>query len=263
MNSVKWTTPQSAAWETMRPIRSVRARTSEWPTGTVIVPHSHPWCQLVYAIGGVTIVETPEGSWVVPPDRAVWVPAGITHCVRAARGGQNRSVYVTIEAAQAAGLPKGCKVVAVSPLTRELILEFGRRPDDYDEDGADGRLVRVLLDQIAALPAQPLHLPWPRDPRALAVARALEADPADGRPLEEWAREAGASARTLARTFRADCGLTFGQWRLRLRLLGALERLAAGEAVTAVAFDMGYDQPSAFIAMFRRLLGTTPGAYFR
>jgi AraC-like DNA-binding protein len=218
---------------------------------------------LVYAVEGVLSVVTDGGTWMVPTDWGVWVPAGVVHEVRAPRGGRNRSLYVQAAAAASRGLPERCRVVIVPPLLRELILEFGRLPGDYAVDGPGGRMAEVILDRLGQLAEQPLNLPWPRDPRAQTVARALEAEPGDNRPLEDWAREAGASARTLARLFLGDCGLTFGQWRQRLRLLSSLERLGAGEAVTTVALDLGYGSTSAFIAMFREALGVTPGAYAR
>jgi AraC-like DNA-binding protein len=110
--------------------------------------------------------------------------------------------------------------------------------------------------------AAPLHLPLPRDPRLLAITERLTVDPADKRSLAAWARTAGASARTLARLFHRETGLGFAHWRQQARLLRALERLAAGDPVTTVALDLGYEGPSAFIAMFRSRLGATPGRYF-
>jgi AraC-like DNA-binding protein len=132
----------------------------------------------------------------------------------------------------------------------------------YPESGREARLVRVLADELQTARVAPLHLPMPQDPRLLRVARELVANPADGRTLAAWTRAAGASGRTLQRRFRAETGLGFGKWRQQVRLLRALERLAAGAAVTEVAFDLGYDSPSAFVTMFRRALGTTPGRYF-
>ena len=121
----------------------------------------------------------------------------------------------------------------------------------------------MLVDEIRGAAQAPLHLPLPSDPRALRVARALQAEPGDARPLAGWSKPAGASTRTLARLFVRETGLGFRAWRQQLRLLRALERLAAGEAVTQVALDLGYDSPSAFIAMFRKALGVSPGRYFR
>jgi AraC-like DNA-binding protein len=171
-----------------------------------------------------------------------------------------RTLY--LDPALLADAPRTCCVVHVSPLLRELILRAMQLTGPYPESGREARLVRVLADELQTARVAPLHLPMPQDPRLLRVARELVANPADGRTLAAWTRAAGASGRTLQRRFRAETGLGFGKWRQQVRLLRALERLAAGAAVTEVAFDLGYDSPSAFVTMFRRALGTTPGRYF-
>ena len=160
------------------------------------------------------------------------------------------------------GLPTTPAVVQVRPLLREIILGVVAFRQPYPADGREARLAAVLLDELVVARTAPLHLPMPRDPRLRRITDRLLVDPADRRPLEGWARTAGASTRTLARLFRRDTGLGFADWRREARLLRALERLAAGEAVTTVALELGYDGPSAFIAMFRARLGTTPGRYF-
>ena len=156
-----------------------------------------------------------------------------------------------------------CCVVQVSDLLRAAILRAMAFPDPVPGTGPEARLVAVIVDEIHAAPAAPLHLPMPRDPRARRVAEALRETPGDPRRLDEWATHAGASARTLERLFHREVAMSFGAWRQQARLLHALERLAAGESVTAVALELGFETPSAFIAMFRRALGTTPGRYFR
>jgi len=223
--------------------------------------HHHRRAQLVYAVDGVIAVDTDRGLWVVPPQRAVWVPPGTAHQVRAVSTvATMHNLYLEPEAAR--DLPRDCCVVTVSPLMRELIRAAARLPERYDEDGPDGRLMAVILDQIRGLPVAPLHLPTVRDPRLRSIAEALTADPADARTLDDWAGEVGASSRTLARLFLRETGLTFGQWRQQARLLAALALLAEGTAVTTVALDLGYDSQSAFIAMFKKALGVTPGRYF-
>jgi len=223
--------------------------------------HAHDRAQLVHGETGVMTVRTDEGAWVVPPGYAVWVPPGVVHEVRAAGAVAMRTLYLRADSGVPVG--EGCRVVRVPALVRELIARVVRLPADYPEGGPESRLVRVLADELADLPPAPLDLPLPRDRRALAVAEALIADPADGRDLEAWGRAVGASDRTLARLFRKEAAMTFGRWRQRRRLLAALERLAAGQPVTAVALDLGYDSPSAFIAMFRRTLGASPTRYLR
>jgi AraC-like DNA-binding protein len=153
-------------------------------------------------------------------------------------------------------------VLQVSPLLRELIVRVVAFEGPYAESGREARLVAVLLDEVAAARTAPLHLPTPRDPRLRVITERLAADPGDKRSLAVWARSAGASARTLARLFQQETGSSFAHWRQQARLLRALERLAAGDPVTTVALDLGYDSPSAFITMFRSRLGATPGRYF-
>jgi AraC-like DNA-binding protein len=171
-----------------------------------------------------------------------------------------RSLFVATGAK--AGLPAECCVVTVSPLLRELILRAVEIPRLYDLDGPDGRLMAVILDQLQRLPVTPLHLPMATDSRLRRITSALLEEPGINRTLTDWSRDAGASARTLARLFVKQTGMTFGAWRQQVRLLKALEMLAAGHGVTVVALELGYQSPSAFVAMFRRALGVSPGRYF-
>ncbi len=240
--------------------RAVVCLAQDYPPGHVIAPARHARAQLIYAARGVMTVNAPQGAWVLPPLRAVWVPAGTPHWTRTASALSMRSLY--IDPRSAPGLPAACCVVTVAPLLRELIAEAMALAPLYEEAGPAGRLVAVLLDRIRTLPAAPLHLPLPQDPRLARIAAALREDLSDNRTLGAWGRAVGASSRTLARHFLRETGLTFRAWRQQARLLAALERLARGEAVTSVALELGYETPSAFVAMFRRALGTSPGRYF-
>ncbi len=241
--------------------RPLVAEAYDHPAGHVIDWHTHRRHQLLYAIEGGMTVHTDAGIWVVPPHRAVWVPGGMRHQVR---GGDVRLSMrnVKIEPRAAARLPAECCVVGVSPLLRELILSAVPFGGGYDLNGAEGRLVRVLLDQIRNLRTAPLHLPLLHDRRLKRVAQALQANPADPTGVDAWAARIGMSARTFSRRFQRETGMTFRQWRQQLRLLESLRRLATGERVNQVALELGYENPSAYVAMFRRALGTTPGRYF-
>ncbi len=241
--------------------RPVATLATDYPSGHVIAPHRHLRAQLVYASEGVMTVRAAAGTWVVPPQRALWVPAGMEHGIAVKRAIKMRSLYIVPDAAP--GLPAVCGVVNVPPLLRELILRAMAIPPLYDEDGPDGRIMGVILDQLRTLPAAPLHLPRPEDARLARVTETLLAEPGDNRPLQAWSRIAGASPRTLARLFVKETGLTFRAWRQQARLLRALVLLAQAQPVTSVALDLGYDSPSAFIAAFKRGLGVTPGRYFR
>jgi AraC-like DNA-binding protein len=225
-----------------------------------IAPHAHDWHQLIYASEGVMWVHTAQGDWVVPPNRAVWVPAGVEHGIE-----MTGTVFVqTLYLAQGifGTLPGRCCAVNVSPLLRELIrhtVALGMLDKNVP---ARARLIEFLVDQLSALPTIPLQLPWPSDERAQRAAAWLREHPDDPGLIKQMAKRVVASARTLERLFQKETGMTFGKWRQQLRLLHALRLLADGRAVTAVALDVGYDSPSAFIAMFKRTLGTTPYRYF-
>jgi len=205
-------------------------------------------------------VTAKQGVWVVPQHRGVWIPARVEHQIESAGQFSMRSVYVRDE--PAAELPTDCGVVGVTPLLRELIMTAAEAPQLYDVTGRDGRIMDLILSEIRRSPVMPLHLPEPTDSRLKQITTAIRENPADSRTLEEWGRHAGASPRTLARLFPAETGMTFRHWQQQARLLKGLMRLAEGEAVTSVALEVGYENPSAFISMFRRTLGITPGRYF-
>jgi AraC-like DNA-binding protein len=238
----------------------IRTFAAGFPGGHIIPDHLHGWHQLIYATQGVISVHTLQGSWVVPPQRAVWVPAGIVHKVEMSGAVSMRTLYITVEAAKS--LSQECCVVNVSPLLRELILHAIDIGALDQRVPAHARLIGVILDQLVAMPAIPLQLPMPSDSRALKVAEILRAAPGDTRALEQFCRRAGASKRTIERLFRSETDMTFGQWRQRLRLLHALRLLAGGEPVTSVALESGYESASAFISVFKTVFGTTPGRYY-
>lgn len=240
--------------------RPVAAFAHDYPPGEFIPPHHHRRAQLLFAAAGVMQVQSRRGVWVVPPNRAVWVPAGVEHQIVCSGTVRMRTLFVRSDAVPQAGT--ACHVVDVPPLLRELILRAVDLPALYAEDGPDGRLMQVILDQIGALAEAPLHLPMSPHPRLAPILDRLLAHPEDDRGLDDWGRRLGASGRTLSRLFKRETGMSFRAWRQQARLLAALARLAAGEPVTSVAFDLGYDSLSAFIAMFRKATGTTPGRYF-
>ena len=243
--------------EQTRPLTpAIGAYAHDYPKGHHIAPHRHAWHQLVYARAGVMTVGTMRGAWVVPPQRAVWMPAATDHEIRCATPVSMRTLYF---APAMRRLPAACCVVHVAPLLRELILACVEAPGPAPRRA---RLTALILSELAEATVAPLHLPEPTDSRVRRITEALRADPGDARTLAGWSREVGASTRTLSRLFLAETGMTFRQWQRQARLLAALVRLAQRQPVTSVALDLGYDSPSAFIHAFRRALGRTPRAYF-
>jgi len=240
--------------------RPVGAMARDLPAAYEIDWHSHPRFQLIFAVRGVMTVDTQEATWMVPPQRAVWMPPKTPHRVRTSGAVHMRTLY--IQAAAAKRMPPTCEVLEVTPLLRELILRATELPLEYDQRGPAGRLIRLLLDELASLGRLPYNLPMPKTaPLAAICARLVEA-PNDPATLEELAGRHGTTARTLARHFRRQTGMSFAEWRRRARLLRALGWIAEGRPILAVALDLGYDSPSAFSAMFRRELGAPP-SHFR
>ncbi|MGW2329858.1 AraC family transcriptional regulator [Streptomyces sp. NPDC001700] len=232
-------------------------RTQWLAPGGAIDAHRHDDHQIVYAGRGVLAVTTGTGTWIAPATRAIWVPAGTVHAHQA-----HGELALHLVGLDASDNPLGLDeptVLAVGPLLRELILAYTRTPDDGSPER--GRLRAVLLDQLRASPQQPLHLPTPTAPQLRAVCEILRADPADHRTLAALGREVGASDRTLSRHFKADLGMTFPQWRTQLRLYHALVLLAEHIPVTTVAHRCGWSSASAFIDVFRRTFGHTPGTH--
>jgi AraC-like DNA-binding protein len=239
--------------------RAVSALADDYPSGFVDPRHRHRRAQLLYATTGVMIVTTDAASFVVPPQRAVWVPGGIEHEARCRGPVACRTLYFDTDAIT--GLPAACQVIEVSDLLRELIVEATRLPVEYDEAGREGRIMALIVDEIIASRSVPLHVPMPRSERLTRICLAVLADPAGKDVLDDWADAAAMGRRTFTRAFRSETGMSFAVWRQNVRLIEALSMLACGAPVTRVSFDVGYNSPSAFTATFRRAFGASPTHY--
>ncbi|ALG10801.1 AraC family transcriptional regulator [Kibdelosporangium phytohabitans] len=225
----------------------------------IIDAHRHDDHQIVYAGSGVLAVTTDAGTWFAPGTQAIWVPAGTVHEHRA-HGHVDLHVLGLPAYTNPLSLLKPA-VLAVSPLLRELIVAYTSEPRTDNPERR--RLRAVLLDQLKASPQRAVQLPAPRDPRLVELCALLQDDPADARTLAELGATVGAGERTLSRLFQSDLGMTFPQWRTQLRLYHALRMLADDVPVTAVAHRCGWSSASAFIDVFRRSFGHTPGALHR
>lgn len=241
--------------------RAMVAMDVDYPDGASTGWHSHPRGQLLYAIAGVMIVRSAEGTWIVPPNRALWLAAGLEHDVKMSGEVKIRTVF--IDASTVRHMPQRSCVIDVSPLLRELIIAAVFIPLDYQDDGRDDRLMRLLADEVRVSDVLPLHLPVPRDYRVKMICEAISEHPSDTSTAGEWAERLNVTAKTVHRLFVKETGMTFLQWREQARLLFALRRLAKGEKVIDVAFDCGYASQSAFTVMFRRHFGKTPSEFYR
>lgn len=238
--------------------RTADVVTFEMPAGLVFDWHTHEDHQLAWAPSGVLTVRTEVDAWVLPPTRALWIPAGIRHETLSAGNATMRAVYVRPERCHIAWTV--CTPVAASALLGELI---GYLEDDGLDPDRRIHGEAMLLDLLEPVVMTTIDVRMPIEERAREVAESLADDPADARTLTEWGRDVGASGRTLARAFMADTGLPFGRWRALLRLRSGMVALATGEPVANVARQVGYESTSAFVAAFRRETGVTPAAYFR
>jgi AraC-like DNA-binding protein len=239
--------------------RPVVSRGNEYPEAYELPTHQHRRGQMLYASRGTIAVTTPAGAWIAPPERGVWIPGTTPHSVRMVGTVSTRSVY--IEPAASTALGDACRVLAVSPLLRALLVAAVDVPREYDMDGRDGLLMSLLVEEIARAPTVPLALPLPR-PAPLAARCALFLDhPRMSETIDEWADGLGMHRRRFTRLFRRETGMSFAQWRQQACLLAAIPRLGAGEAVTTVALDLGYESPASFSTMFRRALGKPPSHY--
>ncbi|MEQ9331380.1 helix-turn-helix transcriptional regulator [Thalassobaculum sp.] len=222
--------------------------------------HSHWRAQLFHIVAGSVTVETERGSFVVPPERALWMPSNTRHGSTYHQDTSLRYLYFRPEVV--AHLPRAPSVIRLSPLLRELVLAFMAYPREQSADGPAGRLAAVILDQLAAERASPLHLPMPGSERLRRAVAELAADPARADGLADVARRAALSERSFERHFRAETGLSYRAWLRQARLMKAVEWLSLGTSVGEVADRLGYEGPSAFVAGFRKAFGVTPGRYF-
>jgi AraC-like DNA-binding protein len=226
--------------------------------------HYHDTQQLVYPSTGVLASTAATGTWIVPPQRAVWIPAGVVHSHQAHGPTHMRTLIfpATTGRDQGPPLPAGPAVVAVSPLLREIIVALTRDEGPPYTARQRESMERVALDELRRVGQLPARLPALADDRLRAIAARLRANPAEPRTLAELGTEVGASERTLSRLFRQEAGMSFPQWRTQLRLQHALVLLAEGTPVTTTALACGWSNPSAFIEAFRRAFGATPGKFY-
>lgn len=241
-------------------IRPVVGMNDAYPAGFVDAFHSHDRAQLCYAIEGTLSVTTDNSTFVLPANRAFWVPAGVRHQVSCRGAARINVLYV--DPTLGDQFPE-CRVFDVSPLVQALIGEVLTFEHAYDEKGREGRIADLLLEEITRMPAVPLSAPMPHDRRLRRVCDLVIAEPAHQGDLDELASIAGMGRRTFTRSFRHETGMAFAMWRQQVRLMAALSMLGEGKPVTTIAYDVGYESPSSFTAMFHRILGVPPSHYAR
>jgi AraC-like DNA-binding protein/quercetin dioxygenase-like cupin family protein len=227
--------------------------------GKEIPVHAHRKAQLVMTVRGTIRCEAEQNVWMVPPRCAVWLPSYVPHSLTFAGDVEAHVLYV--EPGSALSLPKSSCVLSISPLLEQMLLHATTMPVLYAVDGSDGRFATVLLDRLSLAPVEKLNLPMPLDHKLRKIAKQMMADPSDRMTMDDWAKRASISPRTLARILQRETGMSFGRWRQQLILLFALERLTQGASVQKVAIELGYQGTSAFVTMFRKAIGKPPVRY--
>jgi AraC-like DNA-binding protein/quercetin dioxygenase-like cupin family protein len=239
------------------PVRPVRVVARDLAASELLAAHSHRWGQVTYALDGVLRVTVANSTWIVPPQRAIWIPPNATHEVATLEKARLRALYVHADVAPFRG--ERCEVLDVSVLLRELVLALSQADAG---DARESMLSALILDELARSPTLPICVALPEDKRLKSLCANLVADPASPLTLDDWATRVGASGRTLARLFERELGMGFAQWRQQVRLAHAASLIARGMPLSRVAAELGYASQSAFSAMFRKTFGQSPSAFF-
>lgn len=232
---------------------------NDYPPSTELALHSHARGQLLHASAGVIAVTTPQGAWVAPPERAVWIPRRVPHAVRMIGAVSMRSLM--IDASVGAALGETCRVLFVSPLLHALLREAAELPVEYNEGGRDGLVMGLTVAELEAAPTIPLVVPFPTGAALAARCQDFLERPDARATIDDWAVAMHLNRRSFTRLFRRETGMSFAQWRQQACLAVALPRLASNVPVTTIALDLGYDSPASFSTMFRRALGVPPSRY--
>jgi AraC-like DNA-binding protein len=241
-----------------KPGVSIATLAYDYPPDFDVPEHAHGSDQLIHATHGVMEVVAGRSCWIIPPQFAVWIPARTIHRIRMRGAVSMRTLYLR------PGLTPGsnrCRVLHVAPLLRELVVAAVRIGELRAKERFHTALRDLVVELLRSAPPVPTEVALPADPRALAVATAFMADLEAAPSFPAVCRQVGISVRTIERTFRSEVGTSFEAWRRQVRLMRAIALLAAGRSVKEAAYQVGYQQPSAFVEMFRRTLGMTPAAW--
>lgn len=256
------------------PARPVRAKMRQLRADTQVMPHSHPWAQVAISTQGVIRLTVAQGTYIVPPSRALWIPPGVEHAVTMVEDADLRTLYFHQPRGRCGpGVPRAeeapwrqCRVLEVSDLLRALVREMPTTADDAgplppDTLRRERHLSALIVEELRRASAVKLGVDLPRDKRLRHLCEAVLADPTRHETLAEWACDTGASPRTVARLFRQELGSTFTQWRQQVILAKAVALAAGRLPINQIAAELGYNSPSAFSAMVRRAVGEAPARF--
>ncbi|KAB8037164.1 AraC family transcriptional regulator [Janthinobacterium aquaticum] len=221
--------------------------------------HSHVRAELLYCAKGLINVQVGKCLWVVPENCAVWIPSRIAH--RSFGSGFVEYCAIFVDIKQAASLPHEAFVIEPTVLLRELILKSVSLKQSYEKNSAECRFFSVLFDEIGHAQRLNLIVPMPTDPRLQLLVEQLIANPADKTSHGEWAARLALSERNFSRIIMQQLGMTLGRWRHQLHITIAIPRIRSGETIQKVAHDLGYENASSFISMFKSIMHNPPNRF--
>jgi AraC-like DNA-binding protein len=249
------------------PISSVDAprtlffRCEESDANTEYLPHSHEWGQVIGVKSGVIALNIAEQRFLAPPGFAVWLPPGMEHSSYNRKPALFRRVNIAKSLCN--GMPQQACLLNVSPIFHAIVEDCLARKMLEPKTKADLRLCWVLIDQLRQMPVEQTYLPTSTDKFLAPILQELERNPSDNTSLAVWAIRVYTTERTLSRRCQQELGMSFSEWRQRLRFLHAISLLEKGHTVQEVALEVGYSSASAFIVMFQQISGTTPERFRR
>jgi AraC-like DNA-binding protein len=254
--------PPIVAIKRSRPAASdgVHPVARHYKKGVRLDTHMHREAQLVYAARGTMQVTTPKGRWLVPPDRAVWVPARLEHSIDVLADIDMRTLYFDLAwlAREKRSRSLAAEfVVRVSRLLHEAILALFDSRNDPDRMAL---LLRLAMLELHHAEDSATFIPLPQEPRCRRAADIVLGDISGPHEIAALAREVGTSARTLSRLFSSQTQLSFKSWCQRARIAAAIERLSTetNVPVKQLAAEFGYASVPAFSHAFRQVTGKTP-----
>jgi AraC-like DNA-binding protein len=249
--------------------RPLRAKLRRLVADTWVQPHSHPWAQVAMSSTGVIRMSAAHSTYIVPPSRALWIPPGVEHVVTVLEDAVIQTLYVH-PSARFLGADEGtpfelwpdCRVIEVSPLLRELVPHLDDTPGVQEPGAREQAVAALVLEELRRAAPVRLGIDLPADKRLRQLCEAMIDHPTRWTTLTQWSALIGASARTVARLFRSELGVSFGQWRQQVLLAHALSMAARRKPMAHIAAELGYASASAFSAMVRRSVGQPPRRFF-
>lgn len=224
----------------------------------VLDMHTHRRAQLLYGAEGVMHVETPNGQWIIPPERAVWIPPEMPHQLTLFDV-KTCSLYILPDSVSRQ--IERCEVLSISPLFRQLLLKAPQLNPPFTQH--DELIFALILMELTCAEPIDLHLPLPEHKAMLEICKKFLKSPDIHYGPEIFAAELCMSERHFSRMFKQETGLSFSKWRQQACVLISLERLIQHHSIQQIAYDLGFQNPAAFSTMFQRVLGLSPTRYIQ